>query len=296
MNVESRDKMATETKQIKLDQRHDLDLYHQEAINIAQIAGKLVREAFYAEKNIDTKDHKTDLVTETDQESERIIKNHFKEKFPTHSFIGEESVAGGEKCNLTDNPTWIIDPIDGTTNFVHKFPFSSISIALAINKELVIGVVYNPIMDEMFSAVAGHGAKCNDKPITTSKNVTEINQALLITEIGASREQDRINGIMENLRKIVEEPYLARGIRALGSAALNMCFVAAGRADAYYEFGIHCWDIAAGIVILKEAGGTSLGAAGNPIDIMAREIVCAGGEVLCKKICSAITSIPHVRD
>ncbi|CAB3988279.1 Inositol monophosphatase 1 [Paramuricea clavata] len=288
--------MATQTKQIKLHGKDDLDLYHQEAINIAKIAGKLVRDAFYAEKNIDTKDHKTDLVTETDQETERIIKNHFKEKFPPHSFIGEESVAGGEKCNLTDNPTWIIDPIDGTTNFVHKFPFSCISIALAINKELVVGVVYNPTLDEMFSAIAGCGAKCNGKPIKASKNATEISQALLITEIGASREQDRINGIMDNLQKLVLEPYLARGVRALGSAALNMCFVAAGRADAYYEFGIHCWDVAAGIVIVKEAGGISLGAAGDPVDIMAREIVCAGSEVLCKKICSALTSIPHVRD
>ncbi|XP_028392369.1 inositol monophosphatase 1-like [Dendronephthya gigantea] len=277
------------------NEKHNLDLYYQEAVNIAKIAGKLVREAFYSEKRIDTKDHKTDLVTETDQESERIIKKHFKEKFPSHSFIGEESVAGGEKCNLTDNPTWIIDPIDGTTNFVHKFPFSAISIALAINKELVVGVIYNPILDEMFSAITGHGATCNGKPIKPS-NVTEINQALLITEIGASREQNRINGIMKNLQKIITEPYMARGIRSLGSAALNMCYVAAGRADAYYEFGIHCWDIAAGIVILKEAGGMSFGATGEPVDIMAREIVCAGSEVLCKKICNAITRVPHIRD
>lgn len=274
---------------------YDLELFHKEAVNIAKIAGKIVHEAFDKEKTIDTKACVTDLVTETDQEVERVIIQLFKEKFPSHSFIGEESVAAGQNCNLTDNPTWIIDPIDGTTNFVHRFPFVAISIGLAINKEVVIGVIYNCILDEMYSAIIGHGATCNGKPIKVSGQ-TEISKALLVAEIGAGRRKEKIDNMMYNLRTVITEPYMAHSVRSLGSAALNMCYIAAGRADGYYESGIHCWDIAAGIVILEEAGGTCLSPSGGPVDLMARQLVCGGSEALTRHICSIVTPTSYPRD
>ncbi|XP_068722295.1 inositol monophosphatase 1-like isoform X1 [Montipora capricornis] len=253
------------------------------AVNLARKAGEVVKEAFYKEKTIDTKSCGTDLVTETDQQVENLIIGHLKEKFPSHSFIGEEMVSSGEKCNLTNEPTWIIDPIDGTTNFVHKYPMVAICIGLAINKQVEIGVVYNCIKDEMYTARKGSGAFCNGVQLRCS-SCTDLSSALVITELGASRDPLRMEILNKNFRKLAEEPVRVHSIRMQGSAALNLCSVASGAADLYYEFGIHVWDIAAAGVIAEEAGVTLMDPSGGPLDLMGRRVLAACDKKMAEEV------------
>ncbi|KAJ7364963.1 Inositol monophosphatase 2 [Desmophyllum pertusum] len=167
----------------------EIQEYFDAVVNVAREAGKVVYEAFHKEKTIDTKSCGTDLVTETDKYVEELIIGTLSEKFPSHSFIGEESVSAGKKCSLTNNPTWIIDPIDGTTNFIHRYPMVAVCIGLAINKKVEIGVVFNPIKDEMYTSRRGSGAFCNGKQIHCT-GATDLSKALVITEMGSSRTQN----------------------------------------------------------------------------------------------------------
>ncbi|TVU46310.1 hypothetical protein EJB05_05836 [Eragrostis curvula] len=153
------------------------------AVEAAKNAGQIIRNGFYQTKNVEHKGQ-VDLVTETDKACEDLIFNHLRKHFPDHKFIGEEtSAALGATADLTDDPTWIVDPLDGTTNFVHGFPFVCVSIGLTISKVPTIGVVYNPIMNELFTAVRGKGAFLNDSPIKASSQ-NELVKALLVTEVG----------------------------------------------------------------------------------------------------------------
>ncbi|XP_045417758.1 inositol monophosphatase 1-like isoform X2 [Lemur catta] len=222
------------------------------AVTLARKAGEVVREALKNEMNVMLKSSPVDLVTATDQKVEKMLISSIREKYPSHSFIGEESVAAGEKCVLTDNPTWIIDPIDGTTNFVHGFPFVAVSIGFVINKKIEFGVVYSCLEDKMYSARKGKGAFCNGQKLQVSQQ-EDITKSLLITELGSSRTPEIVRTILSNMEKLFCIPI--HGIRGVGTAATNMCLVATGGADAYYEMGIHCWDIAGAAIIVSEAGG-----------------------------------------
>lgn len=207
-------------------------------------------------KSIEEKSSNIDLVTETDQQVEKLLIDGIKRKFPDHEFIGEEDSSDGKKAVLTDAPTWIIDPVDGTMNFVHSFPHSAISVALLVNKvslsfELLkrqlhenfkfqiteIGIVYNPVLGQKFTARRGKGAFHNGVQIHVSGE-KELKNALLTTEFGTSREEEKTKVVLENISKLVR---LAHGFRSLGAAALNICMVALGGADVYYEYGIHAW-------------------------------------------------------
>ncbi|XP_027624264.1 inositol monophosphatase 1 isoform X2 [Tupaia chinensis] len=139
------------------------------AVTLARQAGEVVREALKNEMNVMIKSSPADLVTATDQKVEKMLISSIKEKYPSHSFIGEESVAAGEKSVLTDNPTWIIDPIDGTTNFVHRFPFVAVSIGFVVNKKMEFGVVYSCVEDKMYTGRKGKGAFCNGQKLQVSR-------------------------------------------------------------------------------------------------------------------------------
>ncbi|PNJ54286.1 IMPA1 isoform 11, partial [Pongo abelii] len=139
------------------------------AVTLARQAGEVVCEAIKNEMNVMLKSSPVDLVTATDQKVEKMLISSIKEKYPSHSFIGEESVAAGEKSILTDNPTWIIDPIDGTTNFVHRFPFVAVSIGFAVNKKIEFGVVYSCVEGKMYTARKGKGAFCNGQKLQVSQ-------------------------------------------------------------------------------------------------------------------------------
>ncbi|XP_041454412.1 inositol monophosphatase 1-like [Lytechinus variegatus] len=277
---------------VKFDDE-DVMNFLEAAVDVARLAGQKIKEAYLLEKRVEIKSSAADLVTETDQLVEKKIIGTLQEKFPDHCFIGEESVAAGQKIELTDAPTWIIDPVDGTTNFVHSFPFVAVCIGLAINKNLVAGVVYNAILDEMFTAIRGKGAYCNDAQIHCSGQ-EDIKQSLVMTEIGSSRKQEHIDAKLKNIEAIVKNG--VHGVRSLGSAALNMCHVARGDSDLYVEYGIHCWDMAASAVILEEAGGVCADPKGGPLDIMSRQIICGSSQKLVDTVSQLLTHIDFERD
>ncbi|KAK9842473.1 hypothetical protein WJX81_001652 [Elliptochloris bilobata] len=247
-----------------------LDNYERVAVLAAKDAGAVIDAAFRKEKNIEHKGA-MDLVTETDKECEALILQALQDAFPTHRFIGEEgSAAQGFTSELTDEPTWLVDPLDGTTNFVHRFPFVCVSIALAINKKVVVGVVYNPVMRELFTAVAGRGARLNGAPICVSR-AAELGAALLVTEVGVARDDETIGAIFGRMGALTKQ---MRAVRALGSCALDLCSVACGRADAMFEVGFGGpWDCAAGALVVLEAGGRVTDVAGGPFGLMARRVL-----------------------
>ncbi|XP_057680685.1 inositol monophosphatase 1-like [Corythoichthys intestinalis] len=265
----------------------------EDCVEVAKQAGKIIREALEGDITVMHKSSQVDLVTETDQRVEKLIISSIKAKFPTHSFIGEESVAAGASSVLTDDPTWIIDPIDGTTNFVHRFPFVSVSIGFTVKKEIIFGVVYSCIEDKMYTARIGKGAFCNGVPIKVSGQ-EDLNRSLVLTEVGFKNDPQRFETLMANLRRIISIP--VHGIRSPGSAAVNMCMVASGSADAYYHMGIHCWDMAGGAAVVTEAGGVVVDISGGPFDLMSRRLIAASSRAVAERLASYITEFPVGRD
>ncbi|ROT73251.1 hypothetical protein C7M84_008321 [Penaeus vannamei] len=221
------------------------------ALDLVKQAGKVVREAIKKKKNIETKSSAVDLVTESDKAVEKMLISGLSEAFPDHKFIGEESVSAGEKCILTDEPTWIIDPIDGTMNFVHSFPYTCISVGLWVKKEALVGVVYNPVLEQMFTAIKGQGSFLNGEKLSVSGE-KELGQALVFSEIGTSLDPEKVNTVLTNITNLMPKVH---GLRGVGSAALGISSVAAGWGDVFYHFGLCAWDMAAGTLILTEAGG-----------------------------------------
>lgn len=170
--------------------------------------------------------------------------------------MGEEGEeADVDEIGLTDEPTWIVDPIDGTTNFVHQFKMTVISIALSVDKQPVVGVIYCPVTNELFEASIGSGAYCNGKVLKINADGLDLTKSLVLTEFGAtgSGSLDSVTLRMNQISKLVRHG--VHGIRMLGSAAYNLTRLPINSAQIYFEQGIHAWDIAAGVLILREAGG-----------------------------------------
>ena len=187
-----------------------------------------------------------DLVTEADLQSEKTIIDIIGRHFPHDRIIAEE---GGEYGHLQER-VWLIDPLDGTTNFTHNFPFFAVSIALEVERELVLGMVFNPSTNECFEAVKGMGSSLNGNPIRVSQT-EKLGDALLATGFPYDiHENPEI--VLERFKRMVVR---AQGIRRPGSAAIDLCYVAAGRFDGFWDEGLKPWDTAAGILIVKEAGG-----------------------------------------
>ncbi|KAH8295835.1 hypothetical protein KR018_011485 [Drosophila ironensis] len=240
------------------------------------------------------KSNDIDLVTQTDKNVEKLLMEGILRAFPTHKFIGEEesSAEGGVK-KLTDDPTWIIDPVDGTMNFVHAFPHSCVSVGLKVNKVTELALIYNPMLEQLFTARRGHGAFCNGKRISVSGQ-KEIGKALVTSEFGTTRDEAKMKVVIENFAKMSKKVH---GFRVLGSAALNMAMVALGAADANYEFGIHAWDVCAGDLIVREAGGVVIDPAGGEFDIMSRRVLAAATPELAQDITKELTQFyPLPRD
>ncbi|CAH1423727.1 unnamed protein product [Lactuca virosa] len=252
-------------------EKDSLDEFLDVAVDVAKKAGEVIRKAFYQTKHVEHKGS-VDLVTETDKSCEDLIFNHLKDCFPSHKFIGEETTAANGVTQLTDEPTWIVDPLDGTTNFVHGFPFVCVSIGLTIRKVPTVGVVYNPIMDELFTAINGKGAHLNGNPIKVSSQ-SELVTSLLATEAGTKRDKATLDATTNRINSLL---YKVRSIRMGGSCALGLCGIACGRIDLFYECGFGGpWDVAAGAVIVKEAGGLIFDPSGNDFDITAQRIAAS---------------------
>lgn len=269
-----------------------IDEYFETALSLVKTAGNLITDHISGCKVFELKSCDIDLVTEIDKKVEETLVGGLSSKYPDHKFIGEEAVSSGGKCELTDSPTWVIDPVDGTMNFVHGFPHSCISLGLLINKESVAGIIYNPILGQLFTAQKGKGAFCNGRPIHVSQ-VKELNKALITTETGTSRDEEKQKVVYQNLQKIIAQGH---GIRCLGSAALNMAMVALGGADANYEFGIHAWDIAAGDILVREAGGVCIDPAGGPFDVLSRRVLCASTPELAQEMAKTLVQYYPERD
>lgn len=205
--------------------------------------------------DVDTKSSATDMVTEYDRMSERLIVGRIRVDRPDDAIIGEEGTAD----EGTSGIRWFIDPIDGTTNFFYGLPGYAVSIAAADADGTLAGAVYVPATDELFSAARGEGATMNDRPIAPS-STTELSQALIAT--GFSYHRDKRIAHMQLLQSVIGE---VRDIRRLGAAAPDLCYVAAGRVDVYFEEHLGPWDLAAGELIAREAGCTSGDWSGGPV-------------------------------
>lgn len=188
-----------------------------------------------------------DLVTIADKESEAMILSILQRHFPDHGILAEES---GVLGNTESRYLWAIDPLDGTTNFAHQYPFSSVSIALLIDGIPSVGVVYDPARDEIFRAATGLGATCNRLPTHVS-TTSELSRSLLVTGFAYDRTRTDDN----NYAEFCHFTHITQGVRRGGSAAMDLAYVACGRLDGYWERGLSLWDLAAGVVIVREAGG-----------------------------------------
>ena len=185
---------------------------------------------------------------------------------------------------FTNKPTWIIDPIDGTMNFVHSNPLVVTSIGLAINKKLVLGIIHAPIIEHMYTGITGKGAFMNGERIRVS-GIKKLKEALVIMEISVGGNERKKNSCLANIEMLSEK---AHAIRCPGPAALDIAWVGGGSADAYFHSGFHCWDMAAGIVIVREAGGVVHSVNGGQADLMSRGILVAATEELALELSKSI--------
>lgn len=218
------------------------------AIDAALEAGIILKEGFGTSFEISNKEGKNNLVTEYDHRSEISIINHLKQELPNSRFLAEESGSSGSENS--DNILWVIDPLDGTVNFANNLPIFSISIAAVYKQEIIAGVVYHPILNELFVATKGDGASLNGNMIRISKS-HELATSILVTGFPYN--------VNENPCRCIDifVDVIKQGIpvRRLGSAALDLAYVAAGRFDGFWEIMLNPWDVAAGAILVEEAGG-----------------------------------------
>jgi myo-inositol-1(or 4)-monophosphatase len=239
---------------------------HEAALSAAKEAGEVLRRGFGWQHSVRYKGE-VDLVTEVDEQAEQVIGEILLGAFPDYGMLAEEggALAGEEDAR------WIVDPLDGTTNYAHGLAIFAVSIALERAGEVVLGVVHDPIREETYVAEAGKGATLNGEPIRVS-DTDELIQALIATGFPYDRTD-----MPEALELFGRFSALTRGMRRLGSTALDLCYVAAGRLEGYYERGIWAWDIAAGGLILEESGGMITDYRGGKLNLEGREIVASNG-------------------
>ncbi|KAF5332667.1 hypothetical protein D9611_005190 [Ephemerocybe angulata] len=250
-------------------------------VALARQAGTLILEgseviqSHSEESNVGEKKNSVDLVTEYDVRVEKLVQDRLKQQYPTFKFIGEESYSAGKRDPLTNEPTFCVDPIDGTTNFVHGFPFACISLGLIYERRPVLGVIYNPFLGHLYTGIKGHGSFLtragSDEPrrLPLSKNpkpLPSLNQAVIGVEWGSDRCETTMNAKSTSFARLAGDPEkgvvggkMAHSLRSMGSAALNYSMVAQGGMDMYWEIGCWPWDVCAGIVIAEEAGGLVTG-------------------------------------
>jgi len=231
-------------------------------------AGKIIQHYFNGTFKIENKSSINDLVTEVDKMSEDKVISIIKLHFPGHSIISEEA---GEAMQVSDYQ-WIIDPIDGTVNFAHGIPICCVSIGLKHKDEMLYGAVYNPMMNELFFAEKGKGATLNGTPISVSKK-SDFKTACLVTGFPYKWPNNAEHPIK------VFERFILQGlpVRRLGSAAIDLCWVACGRFDGFWEYNLSSWDIAAGYLIVQEAGGKVTNFYGDPYNVFDKETLATNG-------------------
>jgi myo-inositol-1(or 4)-monophosphatase len=241
--------------------------YKEFAIAMAREAGALLKDKF---NDIHTIEYKGEIniVTEADKASEAMLISNIQKRYPTHAIISEET--GG-----VDNPSpyrWVIDPLDGTTNYSHRYPVFCVSIALELDGSVILGVIYYPMLDELFVAEKGKGAFLNDQKISVSKT-TDMSKCLLATGFPYDVRHNKNN----NLNYFTAMIMRAQAVRRPGSAALDLAYVAAGRFDGFWELKLNPWDTAAGWLMVTEAGGTVTDLFGTPYHLDTPHILASNG-------------------
>ncbi|MCE9555533.1 MAG: inositol monophosphatase [Planctomycetes bacterium] len=240
-----------------------------------------------------------DLVTEADFAAQQAIRQIVASNFPDHGFVGEEGGADGsvgfqpvfgaakhgleahatgEAAHATSPYVWYVDPLDGTTNFVHGLRHFAVSIGIARQGELVCGVVYDPNTDECFAALRGGGATLNRQPLRTSAT-TDLGDALIAVSLPVHAQRGE-----RHLEQVLDVIGVCQSVRRMGSAALNLCYLAAGRLDAYWDTKTQIWDVAAGVLIAQEAGGVVTGLDGSPFRVDRPAVVAAGNAILHREL------------
>src|SRR5947208_8561089 len=208
-----------------------------------------------------------DLVTEADRRSDELIVGSIRKQWPHHDLIGEE----GSRTETGSDFRWYVDPLDGTTNFAHGYPVFCVSIALEYKKERVAGVIFDPTRNEMFAAEKGGGARLNDRAIQVSKT-SRLAESLLATGFPSHKRHKN-----PNIHFYHQITLRSHGVRRAGSAALDLCYVACGRYDAFWEFNLNSWDTAAGVLLVEEAGGKVTNFAAGPFTMDSRDLLASNG-------------------
>lgn len=242
------------------------------AIETAREAGQILLDKFGRKINISKKGD-INLVTEADLASEKHIIEKIRSYYPKHSILAEES---GESLVVVENDNawkWIIDPLDGTTNFAHGYPCFCVTIALEHNGEIVVGVTFDPTRDELFAAEKGQGATLNGRQIHVS-DTEKLSESLIVTGFPYDFKQRQ-----DFARHLTDFLLYSRGVRRDGSAAIDMAYVACGRFDGFWEEGLHPWDVAAGVLLIEEAGGRVSYYDDAPFSIYAPPICASNGSI-----------------
>jgi len=254
--------------------------------NISRQAGQILQSFVGKEMDVRHKS-RTDLVTKADHASERFLIDAVRAEFPDHAVNAEES---GELAGSQAHQ-WFIDPLDGTLNFAHGVPFYCVSVGYAFQGEMALGVIYDPVRDEMFCARRGKGATLNGKPIQVS-GFTDLIDCMLVTGFPYDHE----HAPDDNNENFIRFNQLSQTVRRLGSAALNVAYVGAGRLDGFWEVTIRPWDVAAAGLIVREAGGAATNVYGDP-NFMAEPIslVCAN-PIIHAKMLDALADVRGARD
>jgi myo-inositol-1(or 4)-monophosphatase len=238
------------------------------ATALAREAGAILLEG-YGRAHRPERKGRIDLVTEYDRRSEALLLDRLRERFPGDTVFAEES---GVHAGTAGNVRWLVDPLDGTTNFAHNYPFFAVSIAAEVGGRLTAAAVYDPVRDEMFDAAAGDGAALNGRPIRVT-DVDRLEDALLVTGFPYSIREDP----EPTLRLFRAFLVRAQGIRRDGSAALNLCYLACGRFDGFWETDLSPWDMAAGVLIVREAGGLVTGFGDEEFRVEVPRILASNG-------------------
>jgi myo-inositol-1(or 4)-monophosphatase len=244
------------------------DSFRDVAVAAARQAGALLHARLGAVHRVSLKGSPVNLVTEMDRAAEALIIEAIRSRFPDHAILAEES---GHLDGERDH-RWIVDPLDGTTNYAHGLPLYGVSIALEIDGRPALGVIYDPSRDECFVAERGRGASLNGTPIHASGSA-HLSESLLCTGYGYDIRETRDNNLAEHAALAM----LCQSVRETGSAVLNLAAVAAGRLDAYWELRLRPWDVAAGMLLVEEAGGRVTDPAGRPVDLAAPALVASNG-------------------
>ena len=237
------------------------------AVRAARAAAAVLEE--WAEKFTVSEKSPANLVTEADFASQQTIHEIVTSKFPDHGFMGEEDAHPDTRGD--SGYRWIVDPLDGTSNYVHRFPYYAVSIGLEYDNEMIVGVILDPNRDELFTAVKGDGAFLNGKPIQTS-NTESLADALVVASLPVQVSPDHFT-----VRQFLAMLSAAQHLQRTGSAALNLCYVACGRIEAFFSSSLKPWDIAAGVLIVQEAGGRTSKMNGDTLDLFVPDLVSSNG-------------------